>query len=140
MNGIYDEEDHTLPEDGFDLVTLDNIMAALRHMVLLYLIYKKSTGKRQFVKTPGIVRLGHKDIGIIDVVTDPVKYSYQVTIRRLGQALFTKLNENSTDPLGGMEAVVMSMAAERPEDEGTIITILDKNWDGVGDGDRRWMA
>lgn len=142
LKDIYEEDDHTLPEDGFEIVTLDNVLAALRHMLALYVRYSNSDDddKKCFVKSAGIVRLSHPDIGIIDVVRDPVRYSYQVTIRRLGQALFRKLDEHGSDPLGGMEAVVMELAQEDPKHEGMIIEILDKNWDGVGDENRRWMA
>jgi hypothetical protein len=68
-----------------------------------------------------------------EILQDPVASACRYAIKRLGQHLYTVAK--STDVM----AEVLNRVAERdPKDSGLRADIMDKWWEGIGEGEDRW--
>jgi hypothetical protein len=69
------------------------------------------------------------------VIADPVYKALRKQLKDLGQRLFNLLGTTA-----GMDTIAEEIADLVPEHWSYRVNIIDKAWDGVGQGNDRWVA
>jgi hypothetical protein len=69
------------------------------------------------------------------IIGNPVRRALRVQLKDLGWHLFRLLGSTK-----GMLAVAEEIAVLKPGRSGVRINIIDKAWDGIGEGGNRWVA
>ena len=70
-----------------------------------------------------------------EIIADPIRRALKAQMKHLGKRLYAVVG--STD---AMREVCEEVANYNPKRWGTRTDIMDKNWNGVGDGNDRWWS
>jgi len=92
---------------------------------------------------PGIKLISGDDLIVADeegaylesVISDPVRWALRQQLKDLGWRLFRLLGTTNA-----MLSVAHEAADAEPERFGRRINIIDKTWDGIGEGNDCWLA
>jgi hypothetical protein len=70
-----------------------------------------------------------------DIIKDPVRKALRWQLKRLGKQLYRALGSTRA-----MVPICQDVAARDPKRENLRSTIIDKTWDGIGNGSDIWVS
>ena len=134
------------PNEAYREPTVSDIEDALDVLLTAYVEQKRHPVGTKQIYRAGPVSIGDIAIGrrgeLIGIIENSIGFALRESIAKLGQHLydFLKIEKGLENPMREMLNSVERVAARDIDQEGRRAAILDKIFDGIGEGDSRWTA
>jgi hypothetical protein len=113
----------------------ENLAARLDHDKRREKANRGKEFKIEMWSAAALVGTPQEQLRLEDIVKDPVRRALRAQLKELGQCLYRHVQS-----IDRMREVAEEAADLMPKRWGYRINIIDKAWDGVGEGDHRWRA